>query len=135
MHGVPLAVCAVGLYVDPKAAKRLLSSKQADISSKQGIPEQGVFDGMLHRIACSGTCLTRSKGLLPVHTADLVKSHDVEKSLRMVISFGGVNQKNFWSALEERLEPSMKKVSEVLLEKISVVDDSDCSAILRSHFL
>ena len=40
------AVYAVGLYVDPKAAKHLLSSKQADISAKQGIPEQGVFDGM-----------------------------------------------------------------------------------------
>lgn len=42
--------------------------------------------------------------------ADLVKANDVEKSLRIVVSFGGVNQKNFWSALEERLEPAMKKV-------------------------
>ena len=40
------AVYAVGLYVDPKAAKHLLSNKQADISAKQGIPEQAVFDGM-----------------------------------------------------------------------------------------
>ena len=39
------AVYAVGLYVDPKAAKKLLSSKQADISAIQGIPEQAVFDG------------------------------------------------------------------------------------------
>lgn len=39
------AVYAVGLYVDPKAAKKLLSSKQADISAVQGIPEQAVFDG------------------------------------------------------------------------------------------
>jgi len=29
----------------------------------------------------------------------------------MVISFGGVNKKNFWSALEERMEPAMKQVS------------------------
>jgi len=36
------AVYAVGLYVD---AKKLLSSKQADISAVQGIPEQAVFDG------------------------------------------------------------------------------------------
>lgn len=41
---------------------------------------------------------------------DLVRANNVEKSLRMVISFGGVNQKNFWSALEERLAPPMKKV-------------------------
>ena len=44
-------------------------------------------------------------------TTELVKSNDVEKSLRMVISFGGVNQKNFWSALEERLKPPMQQVS------------------------
>ncbi len=42
---VKSAVYAVGLYVDPKAAKKLLSSKQADISAVQGIPEQAVFDG------------------------------------------------------------------------------------------
>ena len=42
--------------------------------------------------------------------ADIIQANDVEKSLRMVISFGGVNQKNFWSALQERLEPAMKKV-------------------------
>lgn len=42
---VIFAVYAVGLYVDPKAAKKLLSSKQADISAVQGIPEQAVFDG------------------------------------------------------------------------------------------
>lgn len=83
-----IKVYAVGLYVDPKAAKQLLSSKQADISSREGIPEQAVFD-------------------------DLAKSNEVEKSLRMVISFGGVNQKNFWSALEERLQPPMKKAGEM----------------------
>ena len=43
-----LAVYAVGLYVDPKAAKHLLSNQQAAISSREGIPEQAVFDGMLH---------------------------------------------------------------------------------------
>ena len=42
---VSSAVYAVGLYVDPRAAKKLLSSKQADISAVQGIPEQAVFDG------------------------------------------------------------------------------------------
>lgn len=42
---VSSAVYAVGLYVDPKTAKKLLSSKQADISAVQGIPEQAVFDG------------------------------------------------------------------------------------------
>ncbi|KAL3161040.1 hypothetical protein ABBQ38_009423 [Trebouxia sp. C0009 RCD-2024] len=83
-----IKVYAVGLYVDPKAAKNLLNSKQAGISAKSGIPEQAIFD-------------------------DLVKSNDVEKSLRMVISFGGVNQKNFWSALQERLEPPMKKAGDV----------------------
>lgn len=51
----------------------------------------------------------------PWTTADLVKANNVEKSLRMVISFGGVNQKNFWSALEERLAPPMKKVGLLLL--------------------
>lgn len=39
------AVYAVGLYVDPKAAKKLLNSKQAEISAKSGIPEQAIFDG------------------------------------------------------------------------------------------
>ena len=56
-------------------------------------------------------CLNNS---LSWTTADLVKANSVEKSLRMVISFGGVNQKNFWSALEERLAPPMKKVGFLL---------------------
>lgn len=38
------------------------------------------------------------------------KAHDVEKTLRMVINFKGVNKNNFWSALEERLKPSLDKV-------------------------
>lgn len=39
------AVYAVGLYVDPKAAKSLLNSKQAEISATSGVPEQAIFDG------------------------------------------------------------------------------------------
>lgn len=61
------------------------------------------------------------------HCADLAKSNEVEKSLRMVISFGGVNQKNFWSALEERLEPPMKKVHKPL----EVPDSCSLSIIYR----
>ena len=38
------------------------------------------------------------------------KAHDIEKTLRMVINFKGVNKNNFWSALEERLKPSLEKV-------------------------
>ena len=34
----------------------------------------------------------------------------MEKTLRMVINFKGVNKNNFWSALEERLKPSLEKV-------------------------
>lgn len=106
-----IKVYAVGLYVDPKAAKHLLSSKQADISAKQGIPEQGVFD-------------------------DLVRSNDIEKSLRMVISFGGVNQKNFWSALEERLEPAMKQAGDVapLQEFGALFDDVNFKKGLQLNF-
>lgn len=48
--GLLSAVYAVGLYVDPKAAKNLLNSKQAGISAKSGIPEQAIFDG---RLCCS----------------------------------------------------------------------------------
>ena len=58
---------------------------------------------------------TSKTGAPACHCADLAKSNEVEKSLRMVISFGGVNQKNFWSALEERLEPPMKKVHKTLV--------------------
>ena len=43
-----LVVYAVGLYVDPKATKRLLSSEQADISGRSGLADQAVFDGKLH---------------------------------------------------------------------------------------
>ena len=39
------------------------------------------------------------------------KAHDIERTLRMVINFKGVNKNNFWSALEERLKPSLEKVS------------------------
>ena len=121
---------AVGLYVDPKAAKHLLNSKQAGIVATSGVPEQAVFDGeSCHLLVPAGqewvdsspsTCTssTAVHGKQEVHEschlillrADLVKSNEIEKSLRMVISFGGVNQKNFWSALQERLEPPMKKV-------------------------
>lgn len=106
-----IKVYAVGLYVDPKAAKKLLSSKQADISAVQGIPEQAVFD-------------------------DLVTSDDVEKSLRMVISFGGVNKKNFWSALEERMEPAMKQAGDVapLQEFGALFDDVKFRKGLQLNF-
>ena len=46
LHNTSLsAVYAVGLYVDPKAAKSLLNSKQAEISATSGAPEQATFDG------------------------------------------------------------------------------------------
>ena len=38
------------------------------------------------------------------------KAHDIEKTLRMVINFKGVNKNNFWSALEERLKPPLDEV-------------------------
>lgn len=76
-----IKVYAVGLYVDPQAAKKALDGK---VTAGSAAPDQAVFD-------------------------ELVQANNVEKSLRMVISFGGVNQKNFWSALQERLEPAMKQ--------------------------
>ena len=109
-----LVVYAVGLYVDPKATKRLLNKEQADISGRSGLPDQAVFDGeSCCQLAESQHTLFSTQ--LNCLSAGLVKSNDVEKSLRMVISFGGVNQKNFWSALQERLEPPMKQVSAPLL--------------------
>eukprot|EP00891_Asterochloris_glomerata_P005611 jgi/Astpho2/5611/Aster-02863 len=44
--------------------------------------------------------------------AGVSKAHDVEKTLRMVINFKGVNKNNFWSALEERLKPSLDKAGQ-----------------------
>lgn len=70
---------------------------------------------------------------LPWTTADLVKANNVEKSLRMVISFGGVNQKNFWSALEERLAPPMKKVS-LLLPCVSLTPSANSYALLLQYY-
>lgn len=103
---VSCAVYAVGLYVDPHAAKKLLDGK---VSAGASALDQGIFDGgqpdaELMLLATASPMPTQ------LLTADIIQANDVEKSLRMVISFGGVNQKNFWSALQERLEPAMKQV-------------------------
>lgn len=44
--------------------------------------------------------------------AELVANHHFEKSLRLVISFGGLKRSQFLSALEERLKPALQEVRE-----------------------
>ena len=83
--------------------KQSLGSLQRQLTQAANVPALKANSSLVH-----SNCLWSFSSLQ--HAAEIVQANDVEKSLRMVISFGGVNQKNFWSALQERLEPAMKKV-------------------------
>lgn len=79
-------VYAVGLYVDPKGARSVLG-KYASTTSGSTATDQALLD-------------------------EVINSSAFEKTLRIVISFGGVKQSNFWSALEERLAPPLKQAGD-----------------------
>jgi hypothetical protein len=46
----------------------------------------------------------------PCCTAELAAAGNVEKTLRLVISFGGLKRGQFLGALKERLAPACEKV-------------------------
>jgi hypothetical protein len=41
---------------------------------------------------------------------DFVAEDSVEKTVRLMINYGGITSTTFWSALKERLEPPLVKV-------------------------
>ncbi|KAK9816941.1 hypothetical protein WJX72_007231 [[Myrmecia] bisecta] len=84
-------VYAVGLYVDPVAAKKVLGSKCRGASPDDLAAQQKLFD-------------------------EVKKNDSIEKTMRLVISFKSLTHSRFWKALEERLAPELSKKgdSEVL---------------------
>eukprot|EP00798_Chlamydomonas_sp_ICE-L_P015760 gene15761-21883_t len=81
-------IYAVGVYVDPAAAKKALGSKFSKETTAQDLAHnQALFD-------------------------EVVNNASFEKSLRLVISFGALKRDQFVDALEERLLPALKTYSE-----------------------
>lgn len=81
-----LNIYALGIYVDTTAAKHVLSKYKGQ-QPEELVSNQNFYD-------------------------DLLQSKGVDKTLRLVISFSHVSRKQFVSALEERLAPSVKKAGD-----------------------
>ena len=41
---------------------------------------------------------------------DFIAEDSIEKTVRLMISYGGISPSTFWNALKERLEPPLAKV-------------------------
>ena len=116
---------AVGLYVDAPAVKSKLSKykgQPADVlcakkefykGSPAGVSSERCRLCTSHRIASWNPeklmCLSR----LPIAVSDgvdFIAEDSVEKTVRLMISYGGITPTQFWNALKERLEPPLVKV-------------------------
>jgi len=79
-------VYAVGLYVEPHAAKKALHEYKGQ-SGDAIVNNQAAFDAVIN-------------------------NQSFEKTLRLVISFGALKRSQFVNALEERISPALKKLGE-----------------------
>ncbi|GFH31120.1 chalcone_isomerase domain-containing protein [Haematococcus lacustris] len=78
-------IYALGIYVDSAAAKKALGSKFKSLDKETLANSQALLDEVL---ACES----------------------IEKTLRLVISFGALKRSQFVEALNERLAPGLKQV-------------------------
>ncbi|GFH25788.1 chalcone_isomerase domain-containing protein, partial [Haematococcus lacustris] len=77
-------IYALGIYVDSAAAKKALGSKFKSLDKETLANSQALLDEVL---ACES----------------------IEKTLRLVISFGALKRSQFVEALNERLAPGLKQ--------------------------
>ncbi|KAF8060612.1 FAP2 [Scenedesmus sp. PABB004] len=114
-------VYTVGLYVDGSGAKKALGKFKGSDADKL-TANQAAFDGAApagRGRRRAGAAPARAPASLPApprsarrRAAELVASTAFEKSLRLVISFGGLKRATFLNALEERLKPALTKAKE-----------------------
>jgi len=82
-----LHIYAVGVYVDGAAAKKALAHQFKSSETEDLAKNQAMFDS-------------------------LIAADSVEKTVRLVISFGSLKRTQFLDALEERLVPALKEAGE-----------------------
>ena len=117
------AVYAMGFYMDKDAAKQTCSEEfsclpPASLERNQALAERAirVYPNDPPRYWTAGLChysysreYTR-RSCLSLAVAGVKTAHDIEKSVRIIVTSSLVNQERFSKGLRESLEPRLRAV-------------------------
>ena len=117
------AVYAMGFYMDKDAAKQTCSEEfsclpPASLEHNQALAERatGIYPSDPARywttVLCHhlGSCECARRSCLLRAVAGVKTAHDIEKSIRIIVTSGLVNQERFSKGLRESLEPRLRAV-------------------------